>query len=415
MTRAKTHLIGILRGMERFTGTDMVYLTSSGFWMNLGTVVISGLSLLLYIVFAHTLSKETYGTYQFLLSGAAIISALTLTGMNSAVARATAQGNDGTVRKAVAVQLRWSIVPFLAALLASLFYLSQENLLLSAGFLMIGFFSPIMGAFSVYAAFLQGKQDFRRGFWYGMGWNVPYYACLILAAYVAPSVLVLIFISLGVQAAGLAIAYYRTMRAYRPSKKVDGASIGYGKHLSLMGLGNVVATQIDTILAFMLLGPAAVAVYGFATAIPERLVGFFKFLPAAALPKFSRKSDSEMRSAFGKRLWIAAAGMASFAAAYAIAAPLLFSILFPQYVDSVPYTQAYAVIIIASISGLFTAALTSQANVKKLYLFNFLSPTLQLALQVVGILTFGLWGLIVSRVLASFLSLGLAAALVLRR
>ena len=413
--RRTSRITALLRWSERYTKTDMVYLAGSGWWMNLGTLVISVCSLVLYIVFARLVSPEVYGTYQYLLSGAAIVGALTLTGMNSAVARAVAQGREGTVYAAVAAQARWSVVPFLAAGTVSAYYLFVGDLLLAAGFLLIGIFAPLIHTFNVYSSYLQGKKDFERGFWFGMGWNIPYYLALIGTAFVAPAVLVLLFVSLFVQAAGLGIAYLRTIRTHRPNSDRDPEAISYGKHLSVMGLMTVVVGQVDTILAFHFLGPVAVAVYSFATAIPERLTGFFKFLPAAALPKLAEKSSSEVRAAFGPRVWLAVLAMTACSLAYLLAAPLIFHVLFPAYADAVPYSQLYAFMIVASLGGLFTTALTAQRKLKDLYAFTVISPLVQVLLQIGGVIFFGLWGLIAGRLIAQFFSFFLAAFLLFKK
>lgn len=411
----KTHLYSLLRWSERYTRTDMVYLTQSGWWINLGSLVISVLSLILYIVFARTLAPEVYGTYQYLLSGGALISALTLTGMNGAIARAVARGHDRTIYTAAIAQLRWSVLPLSTAFAVALYYLVQGEPILALGFVLIGFLTPLISVFSSYASFLQGKKDFERSFWYGMTWNVSYYVGLILVSLSFPSVIALIAVSLGVQAIALGFVYFRTIRTYRPKESSDEESITYGKHLSLMNFGTAVATQIDTIIAFHLLGPVAVAIYSFATAIPERLAGFFKFLPAAALPKFSNKSPEEMRGSFGPRIFIAIGAMVVVAGIYIATAPFLFSLLFPAYTEAIPYSQAYAFVLVASISGLFTSALTAQRNLKELYAYTAVTPILQVVLQVFGAVLYGLWGLIIARLATQFIAAGIAFLLLRKK
>jgi len=393
----------------------MVYLLQSGWWINLGTVIISVFSLLLYMVFARILPPEVYGTYQYLLSGAALIGALTLSGMNNAIARAVARGNDRTLYSANWTQARWSIVPFSIALIVAFYYYLHGTTTLFIGFLCIGFLTPFISIFGTYASFLQGKQDFRHGFWYGMGWNVPYYIGLIIVSYLYPSTIALLFTSLGIQAAAQGIAYYRTIRAYRPQEESDESSIRYGKHLSVLSFGTVVATQIDTIVAFHFLGPAAVALYSFATAIPERLAGFFKFIPTAALPRFSNKSSMEIRGAFGRRVWYAIFSMFIFVLIYIFAAHSIFSLLFPTYTDAVPYSQVYSLIIVSSIAGLFTSALTAQQNIKELYAYTIGVPIAQIALQTIGIIMYGLWGLIIARLVSQSLAAAFAFILLFRK
>jgi len=402
-----------LRWSERYTKTDMVYLASTGWWANLGTVVISLCSLLLYIVFANFLPKETYGMYQYLLSLAAIVSAFTLTGMNSAVARSVAQGFDGALKEAVGVQLRWGLLPFLGALAASAYYFINGNLLLSGGLLVIGIIVPINAAFNMYAAFLNGKQDFKRGFFYGMGWNLPYYGALILTALLSDAVLMLLLANLLSQAIALCFFYYKTLKIYKPSEATDPTTVPYGKHLSVMNLLNAIAAQMDTVMAFQFLGPIDLARYSFATAIPERFGSFFKFIQTAALPRFSQKTQEQVRGAFGHRIWWAVLATTVGAAVYAALAPFVFKLLFPAYVEVIPYTQLYSLIIIASLSGLFVTALTAGKNIRELYIFNIASPLLQLGLQFAGVVLFGLLGLIVGKILSNFLTFGLAIVLLL--
>jgi O-antigen/teichoic acid export membrane protein len=414
MQNLKNLLYTFLRKSERYTKTDMIYLTKTGWWINLGTVIISALSLVLYMVFARTLSLEVYGTYQYLLSGGALFGALTLTGMNGAIARAVARGHDRTLYTATQAQLRWSVVPLGVAFVVAGYYLFQGNTTLGIGFALIGITTPLIGIFGSYASFLQGKKDFRRSFWYGMFWNVSYYVGLILVSFFYPTTLWLIVASFGVQVIALGVVYFKTIRTYLPKEDPDVESISYGRHLSIMNFGTVVASQIDTIITFHLLGPVAVAVYSFATAIPERLSGFFKFLPAAALPKFASKTAEEMKGAFGPRILIAIIGMLLVAGVYALFAPLVFSILFPTYTESVPYSQVYALVLLTSISGLFTSALIAQRNVKSLYVHTAVSPIMQVVLQFVGALLYGLWGLIVARLASQFLS-ALLAYIILKR
>ncbi len=414
MTPLKNHLTSLLRLSERYTRTDMVYLVQSGFWVNSGTVVISILSLVLYIVFANTLPKDVYGTYQFLISAAAIVGAFTLTGMNSAVARAVAQGYEGALREAVRTQLRWGFIPAFGSLVMSLYYFLNENTLLASGFIVIAFLIPLSASFNLYASYLNGKKDFRRGFFYGMGWNVPYYAVLIVISFLSPTALLLIAAGLATQTLALYIAYRRTLHAYKPTTNTDPAMVPYGRHLSVMNLLSAIATQLDTVFAFYFLGPIDLARYSFATAIPERLGVFFKFIQSAALPKLSKKAPSKIQEAFGPRIWWAVLATGLIAGLYALIAPFIFSLLFPAYTEVIPYTQIYSLTVITSLAGLFTTGLTAERNIRDLYIFNIISPIAQLILQLGGILFYGLWGLIIGRLLSNFMSFLLAVTLMIR-
>lgn len=403
-----------LRFLERYARTDMRYFVASGFWGNLSTLSVTLFSLALYLVFARYLPREAFGTYQYLLSISAVLGALTLTGINTAVTNAVARGEDGALVRAVRFQLRWSFVPFAAALCLSLYYFASGNAVLGTGTLIVGALTPLINAWNTYSAFLLGKQDFRRVFLYNFAINIPFYALLIGAALGTDSPLLLIGANLLVQAIGYGVAYRATLSVYRPRPSAEAGDVErYGAHLSVMGGLGVLALQADAVLAFHFLGATGLAVYAFAVAVPERLGGLVKFLPSAALPKFANRPFEEGRAGLFRKFPLAIVGLLLIAAAYAYAAPYLFTLLFPTYMDAVPYSQWYALAILGVVTQLFVTLLSAHKAVRKLYSFNVLSPVMQLGLQVAGILLFGLAGLIAGRLLGMLFALTLALFLVL--
>jgi hypothetical protein len=84
----------------------------------------------------------------------------------------------------------------------------------------------------------------------------------------------------------------------------------------------------------------------------------------------------------------------------AIAYPF-FMIFVPAYMSAVPYSQWYALSLASAMGGVLSNALVAHGNVRTLYIFNTVNPTVQILLQAAGILLYGLAGLIGARVLAS--------------
>lgn len=400
-----------LRFTERYTKTDMVYLFNSAFWINLGSISVSGFSFLLYLAFAHFLPKEVYGTYQYLLSLGAIVGAFTLTGMNSALSRSIARGYEGSFRTSVMLQIRWGIIPLVGSCAAGAYYLINGNSVLGWGLVLIGFFVPFNNALNTYGAFPGAKKDFRRAFLLNLFNNVLYYPALIIAAYFSTNALSILLVSLVVQTAILCILYTATLRIYKPNDKIDPETMRYGAHLSFMGLIGTIAGQLDGILAFHYLGAAPLAVYSFATGIPDRIASLTKFLQVAAFPKMAEREPAEVRrSILPKIAWIiVASGM--IAGTYMLIADTFFRVFFPQYLDAIPYSIVYALIIIPWASGIFTTALTANKSIKSLYIFNIISPILQIVSLFVGIIYWGLWGLIIARLILATLQLVLSGIL----
>src|SRR3989344_4903049 len=122
-------LYTVLRGLEKYTKADMVYLAKGGFWITFGQSFSTLLSLVLIIAFANLLPKETYGTYRYILSLASIFNVFTLTGMNSAVARAVAIGHEGALRTSVKYQLKWNLLMLVAFFTLGGYYLANGDIL----------------------------------------------------------------------------------------------------------------------------------------------------------------------------------------------------------------------------------------------------------------------------------------------
>ncbi|HEX2792144.1 MAG TPA: oligosaccharide flippase family protein [Candidatus Paceibacterota bacterium] len=397
----------------------MVYLTSVGFWSNAQSAITAFGSFLLYIVFAHFLAPETYGTYQYLLSVFSILTAVTLTGMNTAVTRAVARGAEGVFAESIRLQLRYGIIAAIAGLGVSGYYYSQGNLLLALGGVIIGFGAPLVYAFNTYSAFLTGKKDFRRNSIYTTSATLIYYGALAAVGVYSDSVLLLLFVNLFSQAVLYAYLCWRTFRIYRPNGTVDKESIRYGFHLSAMSVFSSVAAQIDNVLTFHFLGPVALAVYSFATAIPDRLGSMcFRFLGTAALPRFSEREPETVRATLLRKavLGMAAAGIG--VVVYWFLASWFFATFFPAYMNAVPYSVAYAVTAIFSTGAILpSTALAAAQKTRALYIHSFCTSTLQIIAPLLGVISFGLWGIVFGKIFSSFSSMlisGILAHLFLR-
>jgi O-antigen/teichoic acid export membrane protein len=195
--------------------------------------------------------------------------------------------------------------------------------------------------------------------------------------------------------------YIWTTRTYVPNTSRDPEAIPYGKHLSFMYAFSLIVRQADSILVFNVLGAAALAVYTIATAIPERLSGFFRFLFIAALPQFSNRTKKSIRdSILPKALKVTIAGLV-LTLIYVIAAPYLFAVFFPRYMESLAYSQLYALIMIAAAGNLSVSALLSQRLKGELYFFNIALPLLQIILLVALIFPFGMVGVLVARIIGT--------------
>jgi O-antigen/teichoic acid export membrane protein len=413
--RIKETLTKALRWSERYTKTDMVYLVQAGVWTNLGVITSTAMGLLLSIAFANLLPKEVYGTYQYLLSLSALVAAVCLGGMQQAVAQSVARGNEGDVRAALRAQLKWNLVPAALALAGAAYYALHGNSIVAAGLVIVGLFTPLTSAFSIYGALLGGTRQFKRFFFYSFMANLAYYAAIFAAMILFKVAVVLVFVNLAVNAAATTYFYYRTLRVCEPNEKTDPHTVSYGAHLSVMNAFGTVISQLDSILVFHFLGAAQLAVYSFATLIPERGGAFLSFIGTAAFPKYSQRTLAELRGSIVSQTWRAAALGAAVALVYAALAPLLFHLLFPKYLDALSYTQLYAPVIALMAANLVSSALVSQRLKTELYLTSFINPLMLITLQVPLLLLYGIWGMLVARMASDLVGILLGLALLLKK
>lgn len=404
MKNLKEKAVRLLRWSERYTRTDMLYLAGVGLWTNLNFGISTILAFLLSVAFANLLPRDVYGVYQYLISISALISAVCLGGMNNAVAPSVARGFEGDLRESVRVQLYWNIVPTLIGLGVAIYYALHANTEIAVGMLVVAVLSPIVSAFNTYAAFLSGKREFRTLFVYTTIINVAYYISIFAALAFVPNATFLVFVNLGINAAATTYIYFRTLKKYKPNGKVDPQTVPYGAHLSVMNAFGTVISQLDSVLVFHFLGPVSLAVYSFATLIPERLGGLFGFIGTAALPKFATRTVGELSdSILGKTIRAAVAGALG-ALAYALAAPWLFRIFFPKYLDAVFYTQVYSVIVVFLAANLVGSALQAKGLKRELYITSFINPILLIVLQIPLLLAYGIMGMLVARIISDALA-----------
>ncbi|MFZ2500423.1 MAG: oligosaccharide flippase family protein [Minisyncoccia bacterium] len=413
-TRARDILLTLTRWSEGFLKTDITYLVQAGFWSNLNALIIAGFSFGLYVVYAHFLPKETYGTYQYLLSLFSIATAFTLTGMNTAVARAVAQGHEGTLRASVRIQLRYGIIPFLGALIGALYYFIAGNMLLASGLLIIGIGTPMLYAYNSYGALFIGRKNFRSATAYGTVFNLIYYVALAGVATLSTDPLLLLATNLSVQVIVLYTIYHVVLTREKPNDSVDPSALSYGMHLSALGVLGSVAGQVGSIFAFHFLGPVALATFSFASALPDRLSNIcFKFLGSATLARFSERTAHEIRAQLIHKMLVAASAGLVLAVFYISIAPLFFTLFFPAYLSAVPYSTLYAVGFVVSASYFLpTTALTALKRTHSLYVLSIVSSIFQICFPLIGMFYFQLWGLISGQIGALLLSTILATILV---
>ena len=405
----KNRLYGLLRLSERYIKTDMVYLFHGGFWLTLGQAVSSLSALALAVAFANLVPPETYGTYKYVLSIAGMFAIFTLPGINIAIARSSAQGNEAIIHSATRERVLYALIGSVLALLGSGYYFLNNNLELATALLIIAATLPVFDTFTTYLSHFSGKRRFDLQTKYHLIAQVITIPLLIVAIYFTNNILIILlayFLPLIIVRGAL---YWFTVKNI--PKETDTAqekeSITYGKHLTAMQILGVVSGQIDKILIWKFLGPAQLAVYTFALAIPEQIKGTLKGVGELAFPKFAAQTPEQIRAnipALWRKLALYALGLFGISFLYILTAPYIFALLFPQYIESVIYSQIFALSIPTNVSSIALAILTAQRKTQVQYVVTTIHPLMTIGLLLTLVPLYGVAGAIAAFIIAKFIA-----------
>lgn len=414
LIRIHTKLRAHLLRLEKYTKTDMVYLFRGGSWLTLGQIGNSLISFILSIIFANFLAKEVYGTYQYVLSVVGILSVFTLSGMNTAVVRSVAKGFDRTVKSAFWIKLRWGILGSLAGFALALYYAIQGNTTLAIAFLISAMILPLHDASALYSDFLLGKKQFQRHVARLLVTRIAFFAAIVLLLQLSMNVLFVVATHLLLYTA-LQLFFFRSITARLDTNAAsDRDAESYGKHLSIMNVVGIIATNLDRLVVFYFLGSAQLAIYTFAFAPVLQIKSLLKSVESLVAPKFPTRDLALIRqSLVGK---IARMGVFIFLVSliYTFLAPFFFRVFYPQYTEAVFYSQLLVFSLLFYVVIFPQSALEAHAKVKELYILKTAAPVLRIGLLLTLGYFFGILGVVFTLLVAPAFRLALALFLFYR-
>lgn len=413
MNKYKNSLIGLLRWAERYTKTDMVYVVRGGFWLGLGQFVSSFSTFLISLAFANLIVPETFGIYKFVLSVNSLLLISTLSGMDSAVTQSIARGFDGTLWQGIKSKIKFGFFGLVISLLISTYYFLNDNNTLGFAFLITSFFIPLTESFDMYNSLLWGKKLFNIQAKYNIINLIIITFGLAGTLYFSKNIYLILlayFLTLSVPN----FFFYRNVNKYYvENNQTNEDTIKYGKHLSLINVIGVIASHLDKILIFHYVGPISLAIYSLATAPNDQIKGLLKNLNSLAMPKLSEKNSTEVKINLWRKVGIISFVVGIIVIIYIILSPILFSILFPKYSNSVIYSQVLSISLIpVIISGFLSTILESQKATKELYRYGVITNIFSLVTMIPLVSYFGIWGAVISRLINRSFGFGMASILV---
>jgi len=388
----KKKIIKLLRWSEKYTQTDMIYAAKGGFWLVFGRACILLLTFATMTAFARWVPKETFGAYQYIISIIAILAIFTLPGIGTALTRAVARGKEGMFALCAKASFKWSLIGVGGCLVISGWYFLHQNFILGNSFLIASFLFPIPRISNLLFSFWQGRKKFNIQTKYSIIINILEALVFIPVLFLTNNLILIILAYFISRSIFRGIFFRLTLKKVKNQEK-DKETLSFGKHLTLMQSIALFGSQIDKIIIWQFLGPIPVAIYSFALFPLQRISGLIP-ISQLALPRFSEKNIKEMKKGIFKKfskLFLISVPLTIF---LILIAPSVYKILFPQYLESIPYFQALALTLLFIPFSLLSTSLVAEMKKRELYISSAVTPVLKIILFLMLIPFYGIWGII---------------------
>jgi len=340
----KKYIFSKLQLLGKRFGFDLGYFAVNGFWVTLNQVIGIISALAVSAVFARYTSKEVYGQYNFLLSIFAIISIVSIPGLNTSVLRSIARGFDGVYRKSMKYRFLWSLLGT-PILLAVGWYYFYENNELGIAIMLSSLIFPTYFTLDMWAVFLHGKKKYKLFSILNTIKTLVINSTLIIAIFLKVDFPILFFSYILSWTICNTVIYFYTKKeivndTYEDSWKKSGLQ------LSSISFMSIVYNYLDKVLVGVFLPIEYLAVYAIATGITGNVRNLFKSVISTIYPKVYETNPNALFNIFKKILPKAITIISGMVFIIALVIPYIIRFLFSdKYDDAVLYAQVYLVII----------------------------------------------------------------------
>ena len=282
--------------IQRKTRLDLRYYWINSKYLFVQQAVFILSALVLAVILARYLSRQTYGEYQLLLAIIGMLSFVSVPGISDAAFSALARGYDGAFLKGLKIRLGWSTcgIPLLLTVGAYYFFYKDQPTL-GLGFLIVAFFFPFQSTLGTWSTLLRAKKDFRTNaiytsiltlsntlilttaVWFGNGKLIP----LVLASVVSFSVLNL-------------LALKASLRFINNNKEESGWE-KYGYFLTKVNILALLTGRLDHILVGSLLGVEKLAVYAIGVRFAKVIQDLLTQLLTLTTPKIAQSDTLDKK------------------------------------------------------------------------------------------------------------------------
>ena len=406
--KIKNKIYTLLRRSEKWAKTDMVYLAKGGFWLSFSTVVANVFGLAVTVAFANLLPPDLYGNYRYILSFFGLFLISTLPGINTATTRSVARGFEGSIIPGTIAKIKWGFIGAIASLSLAGYYFYNDNSTLGYGFLLASIFLPFFNACTNISGLFVGKKLFKESTLLGIPLKILYSAAMVITLFITNNIFFVLLVYLAINTINNFIFFIYGLVKYKKNNKIDPDNISYGKFLSFLNILSSILGNLDKIIIFHYFGAVKLAIYSFATILPDKMKIFTGIINKLALPKFSIDDENISKKALPKKVFRLMLFLIPVVILYILFAPLIFRLLFPAYQESIFYSQIFVLSVLVYPQGLLATYLRARMKKKQLFLVTSIIPIIRATLYIILIPLYGVMGAIISIIAARTFNFGLS-------
>ncbi|MFH1353985.1 MAG: oligosaccharide flippase family protein [bacterium] len=325
----------MLAKIGRQLGIDLPYFVKYGAWAAGRHFTAAVVGLGLSMAFARLVSQTLFGQYQLILSIMALVSIISLPGLQTSLLQSIARGNDGDYLRAIKKRLHWSMLGLPILIIIGLYYYRTQSHQVGLALMLSAIFFPGLQTLLSWDNFLHGKQRFDIAAIYGSTaamvtslvtiaaiiWR-PGNLIIILGAYLLSNLLINIFL-------------FQRSRQYITNQKTSLDLISYGYFLTKINILGIIVRNLDNILVATLLGVEQLAIYAIGVRFAKSIHAFLKGVLGITNPKIAARNTLTLKN-YGLAMLLSVITTA----VLLFSAPPLIRLLFSaRYNDSIIISQ----------------------------------------------------------------------------
>lgn len=383
----------LFKWLENYTGTDITYVSKGLFWILIGKIFVFLFSFLTMLAFSIFVSKETFGSYQYILSIFAIASVASLPGANISLIRSISIGKYGTFKYLLKKRINWSLLGSFLMFCISFWYFYQKNFLLGVTIFLLAFGLPLITPYELFEFFWNGKKDFKKSTLYSSLSLIIPSILTITTILFSQNLILIIFIFI---ISNFLTRWFITRKILKneiENYEIDDKALPIGKSLTLIQGIDIISSYIDKIFIWKFLGPVSVAIYSFAQTPISKMLQLTP-IQVLSLPKLSEQNIYQNKKVIIKKFLKLFLLMIPIALLFIIFIPFLYKVFFHQYLEAIPYVKILGLLIALLPFSFLTTAMIAAAKRKEITWIQITTFLIKIVLFFIYVPIYGIWGIV---------------------